>query len=224
MGSRFYAGELKLMAAMQDQMREQLVCEPLDLDAVRLVAGADLSSVRGDDRIWAAVVVWDVQARAVVEVQALEGETTTPYLPGFLGFRELPAVEECFAALEHRPDALLCDGHGYAHPRRMGLACMAGLSLDLPAVGCAKSLLVGECAEPGPERWDWSDLMHDGELVGRAVRTRPNVKPVYLSVGHRCDLDSGLELLRRCSSGYRQPEPLRAAHTFVNQYRRGELD
>jgi len=222
--SRLPQGELALMAAMQNQMRERLVFEPFDVTRVRLVAGADLSANPRDDRIWAAVVVWDQFTGEVVEYSALQGRTTMPYVPGYLAFRELPAVEDCFASLQHEPDALLCDGHGYAHPRRMGLACAAGLSLGLPTIGCAKSLLFGQCEEPGPEVDDHTDITADGEVIGRAVRTRRGVKPVYLSVGDHCDLDSATHLLRLCSRGHRQPEPLRAAHDIVNRHRRGELE
>ncbi len=225
MGSpRLADGELAFMAAMQDQMREQLVFEPLDVTGVRLVAAADLSANPRDDRIWAAVIVWDTVTGEVIEYSALQGRTTMPYVPGYLAFRELPAVEDCFASLQHQPEVLLCDGHGYAHPRRLGLACAAGLSLGLPTIGCAKSLLCGQCEEPGPEPWDTSDLTDAGEVIGRAVRTRRGVKPVYLSVGNHCDLDSAADLLWLCSRGHRQPEPLRAAHDIVNRHRRGELE
>jgi deoxyribonuclease V len=135
-----------------------------------------------------------------------------PYIPGLFTFRELPPLLAAFARLRRVPDALLFDGHGLAHPRRFGLACHAGLLLDRPAVGCAKSILVGEAEAVAERRGSRARLVHGGEELGAVLRTRDGVAPVFVSIGHRVDLDSAVELVLDCGGRYRLPEPLRLAH------------
>ena len=152
--------------------------------------------------------------------QEVTSEAAFPYVPGYLTFREAPAVEAAFSRLARRPDLLLVDGHGWAHPRRFGIACHLGLWLDLPTVGCAKSRLCGTYAEPGPERGARSPLVDRGEVVGAVVRTRPRVKPLFVSPGHRCDLEGAVALVLATSAKYRLPIPARLAHAYVNDIRR----
>jgi deoxyribonuclease V len=127
---------------------------------------------------------------------------------------------EAFDRLERRPDLLLADGHGFAHPRRFGLACHLGVYLDLPTIGCAKSVLVGTCREPADRRGAYTALRDGGETIGQAVRTRPGVKPVYASVGHRVSLATARRWILRLAPRYRLPETTRAAHAEVNRLRR----
>jgi deoxyribonuclease V len=140
-------------------------------------------------------------------------------VPGLLSFREVPPLLEAWEPLNTRPDALICDGQGLAHPRRFGIACHLGLLLDLPTVGCAKSILTGQHGPVGDTPGDWAPLTNRGEIIGAALRTRAGVSPVYVSVGHRCDLESAIALVRRCAGPTRVPETTRHAHRFVNALR-----
>jgi deoxyribonuclease V len=191
---------------------------PLEVGRVRHVAGADVSTQ--DGVAYATVAVLDFPGLSVVEVRGFEAPLRFPYIPGLLAFREVPAVIGALRAVETPVDALICDAQGRAHPRRMGLACHVGLFVDGPTVGCAKSRLVGGFREPGEEKGSVSDLVHAGEVVGRVVRTRRRVSPVFVSVGNRIDLDSAVELVLACCSRYRLPEPTRQAHNAANRLRR----
>lgn len=188
---------------------------------VRLVAGADVSYDRGSPVLFAAVVVLDASTLAVVEVAATTGRASFPYVPGYLSFRELSPLLEAFAKLRATPDLVICDAHGRAHPRRFGLACHLGVALELPAIGVAKSRLVGEHREPGPRRGAHVALRDRGEVIGEVVRTQSGVAPVYVSVGHRVSLVTARRLALRFAPRFRLPEPTRAAHAEVNRLRRG---
>jgi deoxyribonuclease V len=188
-----------------------------------LVAGADISYNLRSTTLYAAVVVLRVDDMSVVERRAAVSEATFPYQPGYLSFREAPAVLQAFARLESVPDVVMLDGQGIAHPRRFGLACHVGLWLNRPAVGCAKSRLVGRHSPLDPEAGSSVPLVAGGETVGKVVRTKTGVQPVYVSPGHLIDLDGSVELVLRCARGYRVPEPTRQAHLYVNALRRGEV-
>jgi deoxyribonuclease V len=193
---------------------------PLDLSRVRYVAGADVSTQ--NDRGYATVVVLSFPELSVVEVRGYEELLTFPYVPGLLAFREIPPVVGALREVESEVDALILDGHGLAHPRGMGLASHLGLFLDVPTIGCAKTRLVGAHEEPGGEKGSTTDLVYRDKVIGRMVRTRKNVSPVYVSVGNRVDLDSAVALVLRCCSKYRLPETTRTAHDAANRLRRGE--
>jgi deoxyribonuclease V len=143
-------------------------------------------------------------------------------VPGLLSFREVPHLVGALEKVEGEVDALILDAQGLAHPRRMGLASHLGIFLEVPTVGCAKSRLVGSFEEPGVEKGSATDLVHRGEVVGKVVRTREGVSPVYVSVGNGIDLGSAVELVLACCTKYRLPEPTRQAHNFANKLRRGE--
>lgn len=187
---------------------------------VRFVAGADASYTRHSNRFFASVVVVRVADGAVVETQGAAREVTFPYVPGLLSFREAPALLDAFAKLETEPDAVMFDGQGLAHPRRLGLACHMGLWLDRPCLGCAKSLLTGKYKEPGLAAGSLTPLRDRDEVVGQAVRTKTKVKPVFVSAGHRIDLPSAVRIVLATCRGYRLPEPTRLAHLAVNHLRR----
>lgn len=190
------------------------------LGPCRLVAGADVSYDLFSPTFYAAVVVVNVENGEVIEVQSAVRDSPFPYVPGLLTFREAPALLEAFAKVQSRPDAVMFDGQGYAHPRRIGLASHMGLWLDVPSVGCAKTLLLGESREPGPKPGAMTALRDGKEIIGKTVRTRFGVRPVYISVGHLIDLASAVRLVLRCCRGYRLPEPTRQAHLHVNALRR----
>jgi len=181
-----------------------------------VVAGADVSCPRGSKLLRAAVVAVRLPGVDVLGAARIEGEASFPYVPGLLSFREAPIVLDCFAKLKRtlksKIDCLMCDGQGLAHPRGLGLASHVGLRLGVPTVGCAKSRLCGEHAEPGPTRGDWAALELGGKTVGRVVRTRDRVKPLYVSVGHLTTLSSAAKLVLKCAPRYRLPEPTRLAH------------
>ena len=180
----------------------------------------DVSFDRHRPDLFAAVVVLDARTAEVLEISATRGRASFPYVPGYLSFREIPPLLECFARLRTRPDVVICDGHGRAHPRRFGLACHLGVVLDLPSVGCAKSRLVGHYREPGPRRGAHRRLLHEGEVIGEVLRTRDGVKPVFVSVGHRVSLETARRMILRLARGTRLPESTRRAHAEVNRLRR----
>lgn len=191
-----------------------------DLPPLRRIAGADVSYDRGSPTLFAAAVVLDAQSLEVLEVRGARAPARFPYVPGFLSFREAPAVLRAFSRLRLRPDLLIADGHGLAHPRRFGLACHLGVLLNLPSFGCAKSRLIGEHLEPGPRRGAHRPLRHRGEKIGEALRTRSNTKPVFISIGHRISLHTARRLALAWSPRTRIPEPVRLAHQHVNRLRR----
>lgn len=208
--------------AQQNRLRSQVVLRPLPSD-LRWIGGADVSFNRFGRTFWGGIVVCDGEAGfAPAERRVVRMEVDFPYIPGLLAFREVPVLAEAWERLERKPDVLLVDAHGMAHPRRMGSAAHLGVTLGVPAVGCAKSRLCGEFGEPEPERGSWSPLLLEGEEVGRALRTRTGVQPVFVSPGHLSDLASAVDLVLRCSPRYRIPEPIRLAHEAVNAARRGE--
>jgi deoxyribonuclease V len=193
---------------------------PLDLSRVRYVAGADVSTQ--GDLGYATVVVLSFPDLSVVEVRGYEARLTFPYVPGLLAFREIPPVIGALRKVRSEVDAVIFDAHGRAHPRGMGLASHLGLFLDVPSVGCAKSRLVGQHEEPGPEKGDTTDLVYRKKVIGKVVRTRPRVSPVYVSVGNRIDLASSVDLVLGSCTRYRLPETSRQAHNAANRLRRGE--
>jgi deoxyribonuclease V len=186
----------------------------------KTVAAADASYNKFSEWLYAAVVVVRAGTFEVIERAGVVAEARFPYVPGLLSFREAPAVLDAFARLKTRPDVVLCDGQGIAHPRRVGLACHLGLWLGLPTIGCAKSLLCGQYDEPGPDRGDRSPLVDRDEVIGSVVRTRSRVRPLYVSPGHLCDLDGAVSVVLATTVKYRLPVPSQMAHHYVNEIRR----
>ena len=205
---------------LQGELASRVVEGPsLELARVRYVAGADVSTQ--GDMGYATVVVLSFPELSVVEIRGYEAPLAFPYVPGLLAFREIPPVVGALREVQSEVDAVIFDAHGLAHPRGMGLASHLGLYLDVPAAGCAKSRLVGEHEEPGPEKRDTADLVYRKKVVGKVVRTRPRVSPVYVSVGNRIDLVSSVDLVLQCCTRYRLPETTRQAHNAANRLRRG---
>ncbi|HUR52864.1 MAG TPA: deoxyribonuclease V [Gemmataceae bacterium] len=185
------------------------------------VAGCDIAYHLTDPILYAAVVVLDARDLSVVEEQVVTREVKFPYIPGLLSFREIPPLLSAFSSLRHAPDVVMLDGQGVAHPRRFGLACHLGLWLDLPCLGCAKSWLLGEYDEPGPNVGDRAPLTVNGDAVGVVMRSAGGAKPVFVSPGHKLDVASAVEVVRRTLSGFRHPAPTRAAHMAGNRARAG---
>ncbi len=189
------------------------------LDRFDLVAGCDIAYHLSEPILFAAVVVVRVSDQAVIETRTVTSGVNFPYIPGLLSFRELPALLTAFTELRHTPDAVMLDGQGIAHPRRFGVACHLGLWLNLPCLGCAKSWLVGEHEEPGPNAGDAVPLTIGGEAVGMVMRSAAEAKPVFVSPGHLIDITSSTVVVRATLSGYRHPIPTRVAHMAANVVR-----
>lgn len=205
--------------ALQKELAGRVVlCDELP-GSVRLVAGVDVSCSRFAPEIHAAVVLFDLEENVVVETATARSAEAFPYVPGLLSFRELPVVLAAFRQLQRLPDVVLVDGQGLAHPRRFGIACHLGLWLDLPVIGCAKSRLCGEHGEPGPQCGKWVSLRDGGEEIGRVVRTRDRIRPLYVSPGHRVSQERAVQVVLACGRGYRLPEPTRLAHGESNKQR-----
>jgi len=203
------AEAVRIQAQLAARLTEERLARP------RTVAGVDVGYSRATDLCCAAAVLWDVEQGEVIETAQASGRATFPYVPGLLTFREGPHALAALERLRTQPDVLLFDGQGQAHPRRMGIAAHLGVILDAPTIGCAKSRLVGDHDEPGQERGAWSELMHKGVCVGRALRTRAGVKPVFVSAGHRTDIESATRVVMACVTRFRLPEPTRLAHSHV---------
>lgn len=212
----------KEAVAIQQQLRSNIVSEKIS-KPIRTIAGCDISFDKGSDVVYAGVVVLKLPELVEVARSTAIANVKFPYIPGLLSFRESPAVLEAWTHLQTMPDALIVDGQGLAHPRRFGIACHLGLLLDLPTIGCAKSLLIGKFEEPASPAGSFSHLMDKEEIVGVALRTQNNVSPVFVSIGHRVTLEDAIQLVMQCSRGYRIPEPIRQAHLLVNALRRGEV-
>ena len=217
--------------ALQERLRS-LVEVRGELREPRLVAGVDVSydfflarsarAKKASDWLYAAVVVLELPSLQLVESVAIRDRARFPYIPGLLSFREIPPLLKAFRRLRRTPDAIIVDGQGIAHPRRCGIAAHLGLVLDLPTVGCAKSRLIGEYIEPARARGSASALRDDDEVIGRVLRTRDGVAPLYVSVGHKISLDAAVSLVLQCAPRFRLPETTRQAHRLVNELRRRE--
>jgi deoxyribonuclease V len=194
--------------AEQLALRARVIPRAPDGFAPRTAAGLDVAY--DGDRLVAAVCVVDVEMLSTVEEATIVGSTDFPYVPGLFAYRELPSLRTVLAELESKPDVLVCDGHGLAHPRRFGLACHLGVLTGMVTIGVAKSAF-GSYTEPGRKRGDWSPVEHDGEVVGRALRTQDGIKPVFVSIGHLIDIESACDLVLRLAARHRQPETTRRA-------------
>ncbi len=196
--------------ALQRELAPRLIDRPLDLDALRTVAGVDVSVKDGMSQ--AAVVVLSYPDLEPLHTVTARRPTAYPYVPGLLSFREGPVLLDAFRQLDALPDALLFDGMGRIHPRRMGIAAHMGLWLDVPTLGVGKTHFIGDYTMPDEAKGSYSPLIYQGETLGVVLRTRAKVKPVYVSAGHRIDLESAVALVQVCTPRYRLPRPIRLAH------------
>jgi deoxyribonuclease V len=190
----------------------------------RTICGFDVSYDRVSNRCFAAAVVAGFPSGNKIEERVDFRDSTFPYMPGLLAFREGPTVIDAFRKLKTDPDLLVFDGHGIAHPRGIGIATMMGILLNKASIGCAKSRLVGEWKKPGGRKGDISPLVYRGEVVGNVLRSRSGVKPIFVSVGHLIDLETATDVILRCCSRYRLPDCARAAHILSNAARKQETD
>ena len=197
--------------AIQRDLAGKVRAEPLS-GPVKTIAGVDVS-IRGD-RFQTAIVVVTLPDLRVIDKVVWSGDVPFPYIPGLLSFREMPAILPALEKLSVKPDVFMTDSQGIAHPRRFGLACHLGVMLDRPAFGVAKTRLTGHFVDPLPEKGNATPLEDKGEVIGTVLRTRTNIKPVYVSIGHRISLDEAVRLTMACCPRYKIPEPTRLAHTL----------
>lgn len=207
----------------QEQLREKITLRPLRKE-IHTVAGADLSFNKNSDRVYAGIVILSLPDLDVVARSGVATEVDFPYIPGLLAWRELPPLIEAWNLLELQPDVTILDGHGIAHPRRMGLATHFGITVDQPTIGCAKNKLTGDFEEPDPEKGSYRYITDEGKRIGIVLRSRTDVKPIFVSPGHKVSFRDSREIIMRCLSRYKLPETTRESHDLVNRLRRGETE
>jgi deoxyribonuclease V len=210
---RLHSWQVSYAEALDTQLRlAAQVSRQSEVSAPRFVAGVDISVGKAQGVATGAVVVLNYPELRLVETQLVQGKLNFPYIPGLLSFRESPLILDACQRLTITPDLILVDGQGIAHPRRMGLASHLGLFLDTPTIGCAKSRLCGSHEMPGEQPGSYAEVIDNGETIGAALRTKPGVNPIYVSIGHKVDLNTALHWVMSCCLGYRLPEPTRLAH------------
>ncbi|MEL6930240.1 MAG: deoxyribonuclease V [Cyanobacteria bacterium J06600_6] len=213
--ARFCAKNVAEAKIIQSQLRGQVISTDR-LTKVKYVAGVDIGFEDKYKVTKAAIAILTYPELELVEQAIARIPTTFPYVPGYLAFREIPAIMAAFPKIKTIPDLILCDGQGYAHPRRIGLACHLGVLLDIPTIGVAKSLFIGK-HEPVPlTKGSWQPLIDDGEEIGAVLRSRTNVKPIYISIGHRISLPTALTYVTGCLTKYRLPETTRWADKLAS--------
>lgn len=203
---------------IQEKLRKRLRLRP-PKTRLKTVAAGDVAYSREDDMTYAAFLLFTYPDLNFLESASAKGRASFPYIPGFLTFREAPILLKAFSRLKTRPDLILIDGQGIAHPRFMGIAAHIGLILNLPAIGCAKSRLIGTHEKLAPDRGKTVPLLVGDRTAGMVLRTRAGVKPVYVSPGYKMNMETSVKIVLSLCRGYRIPEPLRQAHMFVSKLR-----
>ena len=203
---------------VQRNLRHQVTLQPFP-DEPTLIAGADISFNKYSPVVYAGFVLLRYPSLEIVDSVGCSMEVSFPYISGLLSFREIPPLLKAWEQMSTKPDLVVLDGQGIAHPRRLGIASHFGILANIPTIGCAKSRLVGDYVEPNTTAGSSSPLTHRGERVGTVLRTKDKVQPVFVSPGHLVDQESAVRILLNCRRGYRIPEPTRLAHLFVNELR-----
>ncbi|RYZ55516.1 MAG: deoxyribonuclease V [Sphingobacteriales bacterium] len=204
--------------ALQRTLQKRTDLRPLEKE-VRIIAGADISFNRFSEVVYAGIIVLRFPELEVLEEATVVTQATFPYIPGLLSFREIPALMACWDRLKAKPDVLVMDGHGIAHPRRIGIATHFGIVAQVPTIGCGKSRLSGTFEEPGPAPFDQSALIHKEEQIGTVLRTKKRCKPLFISPGNLITMKESVTIITQCVGKYRIPEPTRRAHLLVNRIR-----
>ncbi|QNL49609.1 endonuclease V [Olivibacter sp. SDN3] len=207
---------------VQNELRRNLNIAPIK-KVIKTIAGADISLNRFSNVIYAGIVVLDYETLLPIGYSMVESETNFPYVPGYLAFREVPALVKVIDQLPVKPDVIMVDGHGIAHPRRMGIAAHLGAVCGIPTLGCAKKKLYGKYIEPELLKGSYTSLHTKDETIGYVLRSKNNVKPVFISPGNNMDLSDSLNIAHHCTLKHRLPEPTRRAHEFVNLFRTGRI-
>lgn len=200
---------------IQEQLKDRVILED-QFESIKYVAGVDVGFENNNTITRAAIAVLNFSDLVLIEHRIARLPTRFPYIPGYLSFREVPAVLEALGKIKQLPDILLCDGQGIAHPRRLGIACHLGVLTDLPCIGVAKSRLIGTHDDVPPEKGQYVNLYDKDEVIGSVLRTRKNVKPLYISPGHKVSLRSAIQIVLQCVTKYRLPETTRWAHKLAS--------
>jgi len=202
--------------AIQKELRKMVIPRN-GFKEINRVAGADLAPIKDEEKLVCGIIVFSYPGLEEIERVSAVVVEQFPYIPGLLAFREGPAIIEAFKKLKNKPDILMVDGQGIAHPRGFGIACHVGVFLDIPTVGVAKQRLYGKYNEPKDSEGNWTPLTapYEGNTIGAVLRTKKKTKPVFVSIGHKIDLRTAVKLSLQCSKGYRIPEPTRQADIFV---------
>ncbi len=200
---------------IQEEVRNRVILRPLRKTPA-LIAGADVSMNRFDTDLYAGIVVLTYPGLEIIETSLIKEKITFSYVPGLLSFREIPSLIKAYEKLRTKPDLIFVDGHGIAHPRRLGIASHLGVVLEISTIGCAKSLLIGSIKD--------DRIIDKGEIIGAVVHSKKNSNPLYISPGHLITLNEAVEYVSATLRGYRLPEPTRIAHNTVNKFRRGEIE
>lgn len=208
---------------IQNELREKIDLRPLTKN-IKTVAGADISFNKYSTTVYAGIVVLSFPGLKLLSRSMVKAEVHFPYVPGYLAFREISPLLKAWELLAEKPDVLILDGHGIAHPRKMGIAAHFGTLIDHPTVGCAKKKLYGKYVEPDEKAGSSTFLYNKTEVIGTVLRTRNKVKPVFVSPGNLISMEEAKELVMQCAKGYRLPEPTRLAHKAVNLFRTGEIE
>jgi deoxyribonuclease V len=216
---------LKEARSIQENLRNSLVQKALPKN-IKYIAGVDVSFNKFEKDVYAGIIVLSYPDLAVVEYQVAKMEVNFPYIPGFLSFREIPPLIKCWEKLKTKPDVVVVDGHGIAHPRRLGIAAHFGLVIQTPTIGAAKKILYGTFRDPSFLAGVHTFIKDPktGETIGAVVRTKNNVKPMFVSPGNLCTIDDSVRIILACTRGYRLPEQTRMAHNLVNAFRKGEIE
>jgi deoxyribonuclease V len=204
---------LARLTEQQREMQERIIIQKPDFD-LKFIAGCD-SSFIGEDTILSAFVLLTFPKLEVIEKVWYTGAVELPYIPGFLAFREAPNLLKAYEKLQQKPDLIMVDGHGISHPRGLGIATHLGLHLNKPTIGVAKKVLVGTYKEPNPVKGSISPLEYKGEIIANVVRTKDNIKPVFVSPGHLTDLEYATKIALSCATKYKLPEPTRLADHYA---------
>ncbi len=207
---------------IQNELRKQVSLVSGN-SKITTIAGGDISHNKDTDIVFAGIVVLSYPGMEVLSYSLVETKTRFPYVPQYLGFREVPALLEAWQQLPVKPDMMVLDGQGITHPREMGIACHFGVMTDHPSIGCAKNMLFGEYKPLGLEKFSESHIVANGGVKGYALRTKSGVKPVYISPGHKVSVEDSIDIMKNCVLKHRIPEPTRMAHEKVNLFRVGKL-
>lgn len=207
---------------IQKELREKIIIQP-GPTTITTIAGADISFNKYSTTVYAGIIVLRFPELTPFAYSLVTAEVSFPYVPGFLAFREIPALLKAWQLLPEKPDVLVVDGHGIAHPRRMGIAAHFGVLTDQSTIGCAKKLLFGKYTEPGNDQKAYTYINDKEEMIGCVLRTKKNVKPVFVSPGNKNNIADSVQLISQCIRKYRIPEPTRLAHETVNAFRTGRL-
>ncbi|GGM98597.1 endonuclease V [Dyadobacter beijingensis] len=207
---------------IQQQLRGHLRLEPFQKE-IKTIAGADISLTLYSETVFAGLVILSYPELQPIACSLVQSSTIFPYVPGYLAFREIPAILKAYEQIPVKPDLIMFDGNGILHARRMGIASHFGVVTGAVTMGCAKKKLAGQYAEPGASKGEYANVTDKGEVIGYAVRTKENVKPVFISPGHQMSLEDSLAIALKCTGKHRLPEPTRYAHEYVNKFRTGEI-